>query len=90
MGRFAFKLLDGGSIWEMSVEPNKEKSMATTYSYACKDFPGMEACPAHFHAETYDELWNIIELHASVAHGENPAAWPAEDIAQIKALIKSE
>ncbi len=90
MGRFAFKLLEGGSIWEMSVEPNKEKTMATTYSYACKDFPEMEACPAHFHTETYDELWKIIELHASVAHGEDPAAWPAEDIAQIKALIKSE
>ena len=68
----------------------KEKAMAATYSYACKEFPGMEACPAHFHAETYDELWKIIELHASVAHGEDPAAWPAEDIAQIKALIKSE
>ena len=64
--------------------------MATTYAYACKDFPGMEACSAHFHAETHDELWKIIELHAQLAHGENASAWPAEDIAQLKALIKTE
>ena len=38
--------------------------MATTYSYACKEFPGMEACPAHFHAETEGVLWKVIELHA--------------------------
>ena len=50
----------------------------------------MEACPAHFHAETKDELWKLIELHASVAHGEDAATWPAEDIAQLKALIKTE
>ena len=64
--------------------------MATTYSYACKDFPGMEACPAHFHAETNDELRKIIELHAQLAHGEDASEWPAEDIAQLKALIKTE
>ncbi len=64
--------------------------MATSYSFACKDFPGMEACPAHFHAETNDELWKIIELHAQLAHGENASEWPAEDIAQLKALIKTE
>ncbi len=64
--------------------------MATTYSYACKDFPGMEACPAHFHAETEDELLTITELHAQLAHGENASEWPAEDIAQLKALIKSD
>ena len=45
--------------------------MTTTYSYACKEFPGMEACPARFYAETEDELWKLIELHASVAHGED-------------------
>jgi predicted small metal-binding protein len=50
----------------------------------------MEACPAHFHAETNDELWKIIELHAQLAHGEDASKWPAEDIAQLKALIKTE
>ena len=64
--------------------------MATTYAYACKEFPGMEACPAHFHAETKDELRKLIELHASLAHGEDAATWPADDIAQLKALIKTE
>ena len=64
--------------------------MATTHSYACKDFPGMEACPAHFRAETSDELWKIIELHAQLAHGEDASEWPTEDIAQLKALIKTE
>ena len=50
----------------------------------------MEACPAQFHAETEGELWKIIELHASLAHGEDASAWPAEDIAQLKALIKTD
>ena len=63
--------------------------MATTYSYACKEFPGMEECPGQFTAETEDELWKLIELHASIAHGEDPAAWPAEDVTQLKALIKT-
>jgi hypothetical protein len=64
--------------------------MATTYSYACKEFPGMESCPAHFHTETHDELWKVVELHALLAHGEDASQWPEEDIAQLKALIKSE
>ena len=64
--------------------------MATKYSYACKEFPGMEACPAHFHTETKDELWKVIELHASLAHGETASEWPADDIAQLKALIRTD
>ena len=49
----------------------------------------MEECPGQFTAETEDELWKLIELHASIAHGEDPAAWPAEDVTQLKALIKT-
>ncbi len=64
--------------------------MTTTYSYACKEFPGMEACPAHFHAETKDELWKLIELHASLAHGEDSSTWPVEDISQLKEIIRTE
>ncbi len=64
--------------------------MATTYSYACKDYPGMEACPGQVVAETEDEVMKHIELHASVAHGEDPAAWSEEDRAYLKTLIKSE
>ena len=44
--------------------------MQKAYSYACKDYPGMEKCPGRFYAETEGELWKLIELHASVAHGE--------------------
>jgi predicted small metal-binding protein len=61
----------------------------TTYSYACKDYPGMEECPGHFSAATEDELWKLIEVHAKVAHGEDPAAWSADDKALLKALLKT-
>ena len=64
--------------------------MALTYSYACKDYPGMEACPGHFVAASEDEIWKLMELHASVAHGEEPSAWSDEDRRDLKALIKSE
>jgi len=64
--------------------------MTTTYSYACKDYPGMEACPGQFTAQTEGELLKLIELHAALAHEENPAAWTAEDRAQLKTLIRSE
>ncbi len=64
--------------------------METTYSYACKDYPEMEICPGWFYAETEAELWKHMELHASVAHNEDPAAWTAEDRAQLKTLIKTE
>jgi len=64
--------------------------MTTTYSYACKDYPGMEGCPGRFCAATEDEIHKLVELHAAVAHGENPAAWTAEDRALLKTLIKTE
>jgi hypothetical protein len=64
--------------------------MKRSYSYACKDYPGMEECPGRFSAGTEDELWKLLELHASVAHGEDPAAWTADGRAQLKALIRSE
>ena len=61
-----------------------------TYSYACKDFPGMAPCPGQFFSEGQDELWAHIELHASKAHDEDPAAWADEDKRQIGELIHSE
>jgi hypothetical protein len=64
--------------------------MASTYSYACKDYPGMDACPGHFVAETEDEIWKLMELHASTAHGENPSEWSNDDRSYLKALIKGE
>ena len=64
--------------------------MKTIFSYACKDYPGLEACPGHFYAKTEDELWKHVELHASVAHKEDPAMWTAEERALTKSLIKTE
>jgi predicted small metal-binding protein len=64
-------------------------TMPTTYSYACKDYPGMENCPGHVVAETKDEVWKLMELHASIAHGEDPSKWNDEDRAFLSDLIKS-
>ncbi|MFQ5546499.1 MAG: DUF1059 domain-containing protein [Acidiferrobacterales bacterium] len=64
--------------------------MKMIYSYACKDYPGMETCPGRFYAETEDELWEHMELHASVAHKEDPTTWTTEDRAQLKTLVKTE
>ncbi len=64
--------------------------MANTYSYACKDYPGMEDCPGQFVAQSPDEVWKLMELHASVAHGEDPTGWSDEDKAYLKTLIRSE
>ena len=64
--------------------------MTTAYSYACKDYPGNETCPGRFTAETEAEVIKLVELHASVAHGEDPAKWSEDDRAYLKTLIKSE
>jgi predicted small metal-binding protein len=39
----------------------------------------MEACPGHFTAETETEVIKLMELHASVAHGEDPSQWSEDD-----------
>ena len=59
------------------------------HSYACKDYPGMESCPGYVRAETEAEVWKLMETHAKVAHGEDPAAWSDEDRAYLKTLIKA-
>ncbi|MDX8433535.1 MULTISPECIES: DUF1059 domain-containing protein [Mesorhizobium] len=59
------------------------------YSYRCKDYPGMEACPGSFTAETETELWKHIELHAAIAHQENPEQWSPEDRQQVKKIIQA-
>ncbi len=50
----------------------------------------MEACPGYLVAETEDEVCKLIELHASVAHNEDPGEYSDEDWKYLKALIKSE
>ena len=64
--------------------------MKTAFSYACKDYPGMEACPGKFTAETEAEVMKHVELHASVAHDEDPTAWNEDDRNYLKKLFKSE
>ena len=44
------------------------------FTYACKDYPGTEKCPGRFEAETEEELWKHIELHAEIAHKEEPTS----------------
>ena len=55
------------------------------YSYACADCEGMEACPAKVVAETEDEVWKLMELHAKIAHDEDAS----ETQAYLKTLIKA-
>lgn len=62
--------------------------MGTVYSYACRDCEGMEACPAEVVAETVEEVWKLVELHAEVAHGEDPSEWDDETRTYIGTLIK--
>ncbi|KRD49031.1 DUF1059 domain-containing protein [Ensifer sp. ENS10] len=57
------------------------------YTYRCKDFPGMEACPGSFTAETEAELWKHIELHGATAHGEKPEQWSKEDREQVAKIV---
>jgi hypothetical protein len=62
--------------------------MTVAHRYACRDYPGMDACPGEFAAGTEGELWKMIELHASEAHGEDPASWSEEDRAYLATLIR--
>ncbi len=57
------------------------------FTYACSDYPGMAPCPGRFTAETEDEIWEHIELHALVVHEEDPTEWSDDDRSTIQALI---
>lgn len=61
--------------------------MTQSYSYACRDCEGMEACPAEIKTGTRKELWELIGHHARIAHGENPAEWDHETRAYLETLI---
>lgn len=61
--------------------------MTKAYSYACRDCEGMEACPASFVAESRDELWQVMGLHARLAHGENPDKWDQQTKTYLDVLI---
>jgi predicted small metal-binding protein len=49
----------------------------------------MEACPGKVVAETEDEVWKLMELHAKIAHDENANEWDDETQAYLKTLIKT-
>ena len=63
--------------------------MSEQHSYACKDYPGMEACPFHVNTQSEKELWQQMELHARLAHGEDTGQWTDDDRKYLKTLIKS-
>ena len=58
------------------------------YTYRCRDYPGMLACPASFTADSASEVMKHVELHAQVAHGEDPTKWSQADRDQLNSLIK--
>ena len=64
--------------------------MPQSYTYACKDYPGMESCPGAVTAASEAEVWALMETHARVAHGEDPSSWSDEDRAFLKTLIRNE
>lgn len=59
------------------------------YSNACANFEGMEACPGKLIAETEDEVWKLMGLHAKLAHDEDVNGWDDETRAYLKSLIKT-
>lgn len=62
--------------------------MTNAYAYACRDCEGMEACPASVVAATQEEVWKLMELHAKVAHDEEPDDWDAETRNYLATLVK--
>jgi hypothetical protein len=49
----------------------------------------METCPGKVVAETEDEVWKLMELHAKIAHDEDASEWDGETRAYLKTLIKT-
>lgn len=64
--------------------------MTSQFTYACKDYPGMEECPGKVTASSKDEVIRLMELHAVLAHGEDPSQWTDEDRAFLNGLIKQD
>ena len=48
----------------------------------------MEGCPGFFVAESEQEVFKHVELHAREAHGEDPAKWSEEELQTVKNLIR--
>jgi predicted small metal-binding protein len=63
--------------------------MSESYTYACRDCEGMKSCPGEVTASSKDEVWKLMELHAVIAHGEDPSSWDNETRAYLSTLITS-
>lgn len=63
--------------------------MSEAYTYACRNCEGMEACPGEVTAGSRDEVSKLMELHAVIAHGEDPTSWDNETRAYLSTLITS-
>ena len=48
----------------------------------------MEDCPAVVTAQTEEEVWKLMELHAAIAHGEDSKNWDEETKTYLRSLIK--
>ena len=48
----------------------------------------MEECPGSFVAASEEEVLKHVELHASEAHGEDPAQWYEEGAQMVRDLIR--
>ena len=76
------------SFETVGTENDHRTTAEMAYSYARKDCEGMESCPGKVIAETEDEVWKLMELHAVIAHGEDPASFDDDMKAYLKTLIK--
>jgi hypothetical protein len=61
-----------------------------TFSYVCRELTRMESCRGEFYAATEEELLQHMDLHAKVAHQQDPSAWPAEVTAAVRAVIRTD
>lgn len=62
--------------------------MTNAFAYRCRDCEGMAACPASVTAESREEVWKLIELHAKLAHDEDAGDWDKETRSYLATLIK--
>ena len=62
--------------------------MTKSFTYSCRDCEGMATCPGEVTGATKDEVWKLVELHAVIAHGEDPSSWDDETRQYLETLIK--
>ncbi len=73
-------------LQEWRSKPSLQDEWTTIREWLTKH--GVEACPGKVVAATKDEVWKLMELHAVVAHGEDPSSWDADTREYLETLIK--